>query len=204
MVALGRTHPEHPVAISRNAIDFDGNSTSHQDTGWPCLLQTYCMALRLGSLVPQTTINALSRTPVNWNKPVIFDEEVFRKTFQWSKKLVLHFKAQIWLVLNLRHWTSEGSQLVGCSSTEREQSRNKLTLAPSSYLRCWEHIHSDHLKIHRMVKLEGRAVSPGWTVSTSSRTVGTVAVWQLLATISPGLQTTTTAVHWGWPKDWSM
>lgn len=36
MVASGRTHPEHPVAISRNAIDFDGNSTSHQDIGWPC------------------------------------------------------------------------------------------------------------------------------------------------------------------------
>lgn len=44
------------------------------------------------------------------------------------------------------------------------------------------------LKCTEMVKLEGRAVSLGWPVSNSSLTVGT-AMWQLFATISPGLQT---------------
>lgn len=143
-----------------------------------------------------TDSSQLEQTSYFWWRSV-------QKDFPVKQEACSTFKAQIWLVLNLRHWTSEGSQLVGCSSTEREQSRKKLTLATSSYLHCWEHIHSDHMKIHKMVKLEGRAVSPGWTVSTSSWTVGT-ALWQLLATISPGLQTTTKVVHWGWPKDRSM
>lgn len=114
---LGEDPPWKSCHNQRTAIDLDGNSTSHQDTA----ARHYTL---LGSLVLRTTMNTSSQTAVNWNKPIIFDEKVFGKTFQWSRKAVLH----------LRHWNSEGSQLEGCSSKEGEQSRKKLSLATTSYL----------------------------------------------------------------------
>ena len=130
MVALGRTHPEYPVAISRIAIDLDGNSTSHQDTGWPWLLQTCCTALRFLWKPGAKDYNQCFITDSSQLEPTsYFWWKSVQKDFPVKQEARCTFKAQIWLVLNLRHRTSEGSQLVGCSSTEEKQSRKKLSLA---------------------------------------------------------------------------
>lgn len=77
---------------NRQVIDLHGNSASHQDTSWAGL----CWPAEwhygfFGSLVPRTMINTWSWIPVNWNKP-FFNEKRFKRTFQWSKNLVLHFR----------------------------------------------------------------------------------------------------------------